>query len=189
MKKIKLLFVLVLVCISSQIFSQGFTPPEEGNAVIYIVRVTKWGGSTSFEYFHNENFIGIFKGKNYMRYECPAGEHLIWASSENKEFLRCDLAAGETYMALVNVIMGGFKARIGLEPLTADNEDFERAKELINDKEPVVTSESAIQKTQKKLEDRGFIENIMEKYENEWKDASATKVISPDMSIPKENLE
>jgi hypothetical protein len=189
MKKIKLLFVLVAVCICSQIFSQGFTPPEEGNAVIYIVRVTKWGGSTSFEYFHNENFIGVFKGKNYIRYECPAGEQLIWASSENKEFLRCDFAAGETYMALVNVIMGRFKARIGLEPLTVDNEDFERAKELVNDKEPVVTSDSKIESIQKKLEERGFIENIMEKYENEWKDASATKVISSDMFIPKENLE
>ena len=189
MKKIKLSFVLVLICTSAQIFSQGFTPPEEGNAVIYIVRVTKWGGSTSFEFFHNENFIGVFKGKNYIRYECPAGEQLIWASSENKEFLRCDFAAGETYMALVNVIMGGFKARVGLEPITVDNEDFERAKELINDKEAVVTSDSKIESTQKKLEDRGFIEEIMERYENDWKEASATKVVSADMFIPKENLE
>ena len=189
MKKIKLLFVLVVVCISSQIFSQGFLPPEEGNAVLYFVRVSKWGGTSSFEYFHNENFIGVFKGKNYLRYECPAGEHLFWASSEDKEFLKCDFTAGETYMVLVNVEMGGFKARIGLEPLTVDNEDFERAKELINDKAPVETSESKIQSTQKKLEDRGFIADIMEKYENDWKDAPNTKVISSDMFIPKENLE
>jgi hypothetical protein len=26
-----------------------------------------------------------------MRYECPAGERLLWASSEDKEFLRCNL--------------------------------------------------------------------------------------------------
>jgi len=189
MKKIKLLFVLVVICISSQVFSQGFTPPEDGNAVLYFVRVSKWGGSSSFEYFHNENFIGVFKGKNYIRYECPAGEHLFWASSENKEFLRCSFTAGETYLVLVNVIIGGFKARLDLEPVTVDNEDFERVKELVNDKKPVVTSESKIQSTQKKLEERGFIVDIMEKYENDWKDASATTVISSDMFIPKEELE
>ena len=123
-----------------------------------------------------------------MRYECPAGEHLLWASSEDKEFLKCSLIAGETYVVLVNIEMGAWKARIGLEPLTIENGDFERAKELVNKNEPVVTTESVIQSTQKKLEDKGFIEDIMKRYENEWKNAKNTKTISADMFIPKEKL-
>ena len=189
MKKIKsLLFVVIVLCITIPAFSQGFTPPADSNAVVYFVRVSGYGGRTSFEYFHNEKFIGIFKGKNYIRYECPAGENLLWASSEDKEFLNCNFKAGETYMVLVNIEMGAWKARIGLEPLTVENEVFERAKELVNSKEPIVTPESKIQSTQKKLDDRGFIEDILERYENEWKDAKNTKIISEDMFIPKENM-
>ena len=112
----------------------------------------------------------------------------MWASSENKEFLNCDLKAGGTYVVLVNIAMGIGKARVGLEPLTADNEDFERAKELVLSKKPVVTPESKINSTQKKLEDRGFFDEIMEKYENEWKNAKNTKTISKDMYIPEEKL-
>ena len=189
MKKMNPFFaVLFAFCISTPLFSQGFTPPADNNAVVYFVRVSAYGGSTSFEYFHNDKFIGIFKGKNYMRYECPAGENLLWASSEDKEFLNCDFKAGETYIVLVNIEMGGFKARVGLEPLTPENEDFERAKELVNEKAPVVTPESKIKSTQQKLDERGFISNILERYENDWKDAKNTQIISADMFIPKEKL-
>ena len=189
MKKFSLLFViLILFGIKSSIFTQGFTPPADSNAVVYFVRVSGYGGAVSFEYFNDRTFIGVFKGKNYMRYECKAGENLLWASSENKEFLNCDLKAGGTYVVLVNIAMGIGKARVGLEPLTADNEDFERAKELVLSKKPVVTPESKINSTQKKLEDRGFFDEIMEKYENEWKNAKNTKTISKDMYIPEEKL-
>lgn len=183
-----LLLLFVVFVTSSSSFAQGFTAPKENNAVIYFVRVTNWGKMSSFEFFHNQKFISVFKGKNYIRYECPAGKQLFWASSEDKEFLNCDLEAGRTYMVLVNVEMGAWKARVGLEPLTLENEDFERVKELVQKKKPILTSESKIEKTQKKLDKRGFVENIMFRYEDEWKDAKNTKIISRDMYIPKENL-
>jgi len=88
--------LLLLINASSHVLAQGFKPPEGDNAVVYFVRVSNWGGAVSFEYFHNTKFIGIFKGQNYIRYECPAGENLLWVSSEDKEFLKCDLKAGET---------------------------------------------------------------------------------------------
>jgi len=189
MKKSKtFLFLLILFLIGTPVFSQGFSPPADSNAVVYFVRVSNWGRSTSFEYFHNQEFIGIFKGKNYIRYECPEGENLLWASSEDKEFLKCDFKAGETYLVLVNIEMGGWKARVGLEPITIENEDFERVKSIVLEKKPIVTSESKIQSTKMKLDKRGFIENIMERYENEWKDAKNTQVISADMFIPKDKL-
>lgn len=189
MKKFRLLLVvLALFCIKAPAFAQGFTPPADSNAVVYFVRVSNFGFAVSFEYFDNDKFIGIFKGKNYMRYECPAGERLLWASSEDKEFLKCNLKAGETYIVLVNIEMGAWKARIGLEPITADHKVFERAKELVLAQKPVETPADKIQSTQKKLEERGFIENILKRYETEWKNAKNTKVISEDMFIPKDKL-
>lgn len=189
MKRMKwCLLLFLLIGIKLPLFSQGFTPPADSNAVVYFVRVSSFGGLASFEYFNNEEFIGIFKGKNYMRYECPAGEHLLWASSENKEFLRCNLKAGETYMVLVNIEMGMWKANVGLEPLTVDNPVFERAKALVMKQPPIETSKDVIESTQQKLKARGFVENIMRRYESEWKDDDITKVITPEMSIPKERL-
>jgi len=185
MKIIKSLFIaFTLFFFSSPLFCQGFTPPSDSNAVVYFVRVSGFGGSYSFEYFHNQDFIGVFKGKNYMRYECPAGEQLFWVSSEDKEFLNCDLKAGEIYIVLINIEMGAWKPRVGLEPITKDNPDFERIKTLVNSKKAIVTSDSKIKSTQQKLEKKGFIENIMERYENEWKNAPNTKTISSDMYIP-----
>jgi hypothetical protein len=189
MKTLKaLLFVFILSCITNVSFAQGFTPPSDSTAVVYFVRVSGYGGAVSFEYFHNQKFIGIFKGKNYMRYEVPTGDQLLWVSSEDKEFLRCNLKAGETYLVLVNIEMGAWKARVGLEPLTIDNPDFERAKELVLSKKPIVTSPELIKSTQKKLDDRGFVENIMVHYESEWKNSENTKTINPEMFIPKDKL-
>ncbi len=180
---ILVLFSFLTLIIANPAYSQGFTPPSDSNAVVYFVRVSSYGGAVSFEFFDNQEFIGLFKGKNYMRYECPAGERLLWASSENKEFLRCDLKAGETYLVLVNIVMGAWKARVDLEPILPDNEDFERVKSVVYQKKPVVTPEAKIQKTKAKLDNRGFVENIMKRYEEEWKNTKATNTITADMFI------
>lgn len=169
-------------------FSQGFQAPAPGNAAIYFVRVTNVGGSSSFEYFRNRTFIGIFKGKNYMRFEYPAGKQLFWVSSEDKEFLDCDLQAGEIYIVLVNVEMGLVKARIGLEPILPANPDFLRVLEVVNSKPPIVTPDDLLAITTAKLHERGFIEEMMNRYNTEWKYASNNKVISPDMFVPFELL-
>ncbi|MBN2165736.1 MAG: hypothetical protein JW717_05615 [Marinilabiliaceae bacterium] len=186
----RLFFVLGLISLFSfSTKAQGFTPPAEGNAVVYFARVTVMGAAVSFEYFHNEKFIGVFKGKNYMRYELPAGKHLLWASSENKEFLECDLKAGGTYLVLVNIQMGAWKARMDLEPVLVDNKDFERVKELIMSKEPITTPDKVIAKTEKKLEEKGFVKTIMERFEKDWKsNPGATRQITQDMAIPDDKL-
>ena len=88
-----------------------------------------------------------------MRYEVDPGEHLFWASSENKEFVTADLAEGGIYIVIVNVEMGFGKARVSLTPITEKQQKlFNRAKKLFNKKAPVTTSEEVIQRTNKKLE-------------------------------------
>ncbi len=189
MKTLKLIIAVALLYAvsASAVFAKGFQPPSEGKAVIYFVRVTGWGGAISFEYFHGDKYIGVFKGKNYMRYECDPGEQLLWASSENKEFLTADLKAGGTYVVIVDVIMGGWKAHVGLKPITADDTElFERAKKLIEKKDPVVTPQAKIDKMNKKLAE--FIPKMLNRYENEWKNEHNFRHISPDMAIPEDKL-
>jgi len=167
--------------------AQGFTPPTEGKAVVYFVRISDYGFAISFEFFHNDKFIGIFKGKNYMRYELDPGEQLLWASSENKEFVTSELKAGETYIVVVDVIMGFWKAHVGMTPIGAnDQELFVRAKELILKEPPVVTPAETIEKTNKKLAE--FIPKQLNLYEKEWKGKRNFKHISPDMAVPSEAM-
>lgn len=190
MKNLVLLVLLMLgASLGSSLCAQGFTPPAEGNAVIYFVRVSNFGGAASFEYFRDDRFIGIFKGKNYMRYECPPGKSLFWVSSEDKEFLDCDLEAGQTYVVLVNIEMGAWKANVGLEPITPENEDFPRVKELVKSEPPVITSPEKIKDTEAKLKERRFVENILERYESEWKNSKHTKKVTREMSIPADKLQ
>jgi hypothetical protein len=179
-------FIIFLVGITIA-EGQGFTPPAPGKAVVYFTRVTGYGGAVSFEYFHQDKYIGIFKGKNYMRYECDPGKNLFWASSENKEFLTADLKEGETYIVMVNIEMGAWKARVGLAPLNIkDTELFERAKELILKEAPVVTSEKKIQTMNIELAD--FIKEKLTMYETEWKITKDFGHISADMAIPIEAM-
>jgi hypothetical protein len=182
-----ILTTLFLVISVSTVLSQGFTPPAEGKAVIYFTRVTRFAGSVSFEYFHQDKYIGIFKGSNYMRYECDPGQQLLWASSENKEFITSDLKAGETYIVIVNIEAGAWKARVGLQPISAnDTVLFKRAKDLIIKKKPVVTSEAKIQEMNIKL--ATFIAEKLRMYETTWKKKYTIGHISTDMAIPFEYL-
>lgn len=186
-KAIIILLTLFLTINWASTLAQGFTPPAEGKAVVYFARVSSFGFAISFEYFHNDKYIGAFKGKNYMRYECDPGEQLLWASSENKEFLTADLKAGGTYVVLVDIIMGIGKARVGMRPLTAENkEDFARVKELILKEAPVVTSQQKIDEMNVKL--KGFIDEKLKMYNDKWKQEKNFKHISADMALSEEDM-
>lgn len=186
--KNRLFFTIVLLGLAVvAAMAKGFQPPSKGKAVVYFTRVSSWGAGTSFEFFDGNKFIGVFKGKNYMRYECDPGEHLFWASSENKEFMTADLKAGGTYIVVVDVITGMWKNHVGLHPISMkDDELLQRAIELVNKKDPVVTPEKKIQSTTKKLKD--FIPEMLQRYENEWKDTKNFRHLSADMAIPENRL-
>jgi hypothetical protein len=186
MKKLLLLTLIMSLAGIYTVSAQGFTPPPDGKAVVYFVRVTKYGKPTAFEFFHQDKYIGYFKGDQYMRYECEPGTHLFWASSENKEFITADLEAGKSYIIMVNVIMGAMKARVGLAPLDfSDNEVWERVKKLVNNDAPFVTPEKKIEKMNDKL-GKKFIPEHLERYENEWKAEKNFRHV--DQAIPEDKL-
>jgi hypothetical protein len=184
--KALLLFMAALIIGFSSAYAQGFKAPAEGKAVVYFCRVTMYGAPTSFEFFHNDKYIGIFNKKNYMRYELDPGEQLLWASSENKEFVTADLKAGGTYIIMVDVIMGAMKAHVGLTPINASEERFARAKELIQKQPPIVTPQKKIDDMNVKL--AKFIPETLGKYNTIWKAEKNFKSITPDMAIPEDML-
>lgn len=185
----KAIGILVIILFSgfSSLFAQGFIPPTEGKSVVYFVRLSAFGGADAFEYFHQDRYIGAFKGSNYLRYECEPGEQLFWASSENKEFLTSDLQAGGSYIVIVDIIMGFWKAHVGFTPISMnDTEKFERAKKLILDKKPSITPPEKIEKTNKKLEK--FIPEMLKLYEEQWMSEKNFRHISADMAIHIESM-
>jgi hypothetical protein len=187
MKTKNLLIVIAFILGVNVTNGKGFTPPSPGKAVVYFARVTNYGKGVSYEFFDQDKYIGTFKKKNYMRYECNPGKNLLWASAENKEFVTADLQEGGTYILIVNVVMGWGSARVGMNPITsADTDLFNRAKELINSSDPIVTPDKKIADMNKKLEK--FIKTKLDQYENEWKSTKNFKHISPEMAIPPESL-
>ena len=125
----------------------------------------------------------MFKKKNFLRHECEPGKQPFWASSENKEFITADLVAGESYIVIMDVIMGGLKPRVGLKPISVKNaEIFARAKELIEDENPIVETEDVLKKKNEKLSP--FITENLMMYNNIWKDEHQYKHISSDMALP-----
>jgi hypothetical protein len=187
MKAKSLLILLFIVFHGGIVCGQGFKPPEEGKAVVYFVRVSNYGFAVSFEFFNYNKYIGAFKGVSYMRYECNPGEQLFWASSENKEFMTSDLKPGGTYIVVVDVIMGFWKAHVGLSPLSIDDEAlFYRAKELIMSKAPVEITDKQIEKMNAKLSE--FIPEMLDRYEKEWKQEHNFKYIDAEMAIPEESM-
>lgn len=182
MKKLFIITILLVLTGVYAVNAQGFKAPAEGKAVIYFTRVTSYGKPVGFEFFHQDKYIGVFKGGQYMRYECEPGKHLFWASSENKEFLTAELEAGKTYIVMVDVIMGVMKAHVGLSPIDSDDsEKLAKAEKLINKKPPTITPEKTIEKKNKKLVK--FIAKNLDRYE-EIKGEKNFRHLSLEMAIP-----
>lgn len=187
MKKQAILF-LVTALLAIPVFSpaQGFKPPSEGKAVVYFTQVTNWG-STNFEFFHDDKFIGYMKGKNYIRYECGPGENLFWASSENREFLTTDLKEGGTYVVIVDIITGFWKNHVGFSPISEkDTELFDRAKSVIMNEMPFVTPQAKLDKENQKLQK--FISEELEHYRTVTKDRYNFRHVSADMALSDETM-
>jgi len=177
--------LLIAIASLASVQAQGIEAPSEGKAVVYFTRLSSMGFAVNFKYFHEDKFIGLFAGKNYMRYEVDPGEHLFWVSAENKYFVTTELEAGGIYVVSVDVKMGFGSARVGLTPITsAKDKLFKKAKALINKKEAKTTSEDRINEENEKLKD--FIAEKLEAYNTDWKQNKDFPHISADNAIAEE---
>lgn len=161
--------------------AQGFTPPSEGKAVVYFTRVTSFGALIGFDFFDGDRFIGDFAGRKYLRYECDPGDHLFWASSENKAFMTAKLEAGKSYVVIVDVIMGIGTARVGLAPVAPTDRLLLRARSLIEKKAPVSIPAERIASENQRL--ASFIREKLDRYESAWKNELEVRHLSPEMAV------
>jgi len=88
MKKRTLLFVLLF---QITLFAQTIEPAPADKAVVYFVRASGMGALINFTFFDSDQVIGRFNGPKYLRYECEPGDHILWARSENKDFVQASL--------------------------------------------------------------------------------------------------
>lgn len=186
MKSFLLYCLVPLTLLTSQVKGQGFTPPAEGKCVIYFARVSAMGSLIPFDFFDGDTYIGQFSGKKYLRYECDPGEHLFWASSENKAFVTARVEGGKSYIVVVDVLMGIGMARVGLTPIGSDHKVFGRARDLIKKKSPVKVSPEHIRDENERL--AGFIADKLQKYESRWRHELEVRDLTPEMAVTVEEF-
>ena len=165
MKKNFLLLVFILFT-NFNVFGQEFKKPTEGKSLVYFVRFSGTGALINFKYFDGETYLGKANGVHYFTYECDPGEHVFWAASENRDFVKGNLKPNVTYVVEVRPTMGAFKAAVRLHPVTQQDEKaLKRIKKIMAKREPIILKG--------KEEDMAFfIENGMKRYnkiENEVK--------------------
>lgn len=95
------------------------------------------------------------------------------------------MAENGTYLVVIDIRMGAWKARVGTTLVPPGSELFPRVKKLIENRSPKITPEAKINKVNKKLSVK-FIPDMLQRYENEWKAKKNFRHISPDMAIPPE---
>lgn len=174
------------ICFTSS--AQKFIPPADGNAVVYIVRTTSFGSALTFRIFHNEDFVGVFQGKGYLRYEIPAGKQLLWTSSQNRQFIDCDLKSGGTYIISSMHSPGFGKNHVKLSPVSITDSNFEKCKAVVLNNKPIITSEAKKAALEKSFKEKDFIGTTLKKYYDEHKYEKQTKKITIDMAIPSDVL-
>ena len=162
MKKVVLIIILIL---PFWIQAQVIEPAPADKATVYFVRASGLGALINFTYFDSTKVIGKFNGPKYIRYECDPGEHLFWVRSENKDFVRANLEAGNIYLIEVVPQMGAFKASVRLKPVNSTDYKLKKIKKLLAKKEPEAFSEQELQALQLEMEE--VIERGMEKCQDE----------------------
>ncbi|WP_124640753.1 hypothetical protein [Amniculibacterium aquaticum] len=122
MKNLKKTYILLasifgLISIFSQnITTQDIIKPSEGKSLVYFVR-SGAGFALNFRIYDKDKFLGAVSGSSYLVYECEPGEHLFWATSENRDYVEANLAPNSVYVINAEGQMGAFIAGVNLKPL------------------------------------------------------------------------
>jgi hypothetical protein len=91
--------------------------PEEGKALVYVVRPTSLGYAIKSFFIVDDTPAGINRGSSYFFVQVEPGRRVFWSKSENVDALELEVEAGKTYYLQQHVQVGGFRARTKLEVL------------------------------------------------------------------------
>ncbi|RXR20791.1 DUF2846 domain-containing protein [Flavobacterium amnicola] len=100
--RVKLNFILICSLISMFSFSQEISKPlikpSEGKCILYFVRPNFTLSSLGFKMFIDDKYLGKLKQREYLYYECEPGEHVIWATAVNEDFVKASFEANKIYV-------------------------------------------------------------------------------------------
>ena len=154
---------LTLVISLSPAGAQNIDPAPEGMAVVYFARPATLAQNAYFSYFDSTRFVGKCDGPSYVRYECTPGRHVLWARSENRDFIEADLKAGKFYFIEVLIGLGAIKAAVRLSPVGPDDEEaLDRIEALLKHQPPERLLEGQYKTTDEKIKKE--VERGMERY-------------------------
>ena len=154
MKSIKCIAVLIFSVISfSKTYSQEtitIKKPTEGKSLVYFIRPTAVAFLVNFKVFDKDHFLGTLSSKKYFTYECEPGEHLFWATSENRDYVIATLEANKTYVINVSPQMGAFVAGVNVIPCDPNivnhkklfNKALTKGKEMIQEEKEASNDQS-----------------------------------------------
>ncbi len=137
MKKISVLFILLLLTSFSSLCQQ-FQKPADGKTLVYFVRFQGAVAVIDFKYFDGEKYLGRVSGNNYFLYECEPGEHVFWLAAENREYIRGNLKPNCTYVIEVRPYMRAIMAGVELNQISpTDKKTLKKISILFDRKKPV----------------------------------------------------
>jgi hypothetical protein len=181
MKTLAIPFVLFINTIS---WSQNFPSAPENKAVVYFFRTSASGSAINFTYLDSIRVIGKFSGQNYFRYECDPGLHLLWARSENRDFIEANFEAGKIYLIDAVPRIGAIKAAVALEPTAwHDSKRMEKISKLMEKKPARTWTSQELDALTKDFADP--IARGIEKYKEDKALGKAFTKILPGMNYPK----
>lgn len=176
MKRI-LAIVIALVAVGWEVSAgenAGHGPAPEDKAVVYIGRLTGFvGRARPFHVFHNEEYLGFLKGKNYVRLVCEPGENLFWVAAETRTFVRADLEAGKSYYLFAKIMAGAWSARAQLHPITEASQAWAEFSGMITGKQPKERNQKYLDRWYKNHPD--YIERALQEWRRNGEPAVALR--------------
>ncbi len=133
---------------SSQYMVKAEAPiagPPPDKALVYVMRPSGMGFAINFQVWDREQFIGLSQAKSYFAYLCAPGKHLFIGIAENKVAVEADLAPGRSYYIITEPRMGGWKARLAMEPVTQGSETWGTVETLKKDLEFIMPVADQVQ--------------------------------------------
>jgi len=172
------LWILAILCVS---FAPLSAQSDE-KATVYIVRTSRLGLVINFKYFVGDQYVGKANGGRYLKLEIDAGEHLIWAKSENRSYMIAQLKAGKTYIIDAVPRMGALKAGVRLEAVEGENPKIlSRSRKFIAKRKQKIMDPEDLADYEAKNQDR--IKKGLSLYESTWKGTSRVDTLDRSQTL------
>jgi hypothetical protein len=180
MKSFAAAFTILTVLCFLQVDAQSIEPAPADKAVVYFVRTSSMGFAINFTYVDSALLIGKFSGQGYIRYTCDPGKHLLWARSENRDFVEADVEAGKIYFIEAIVTMGAMKAAVQLDPTNPkDEKAMKRILKIISKNQAETFSDQELKAEQIKKQDA--VRKGLEKYATDKQKGKKMNVLDRSM--------